>query len=89
LLTGVGTPEEYGAHSIRFSRGRTFIVQRISLTSDKASRHDCKRELFKKNSHNIKRLMFYAEYVLRLEFKLYADFDVEGKYVKNVGLLIT
>ena len=27
--------------------------------------------------------------VLRLEFKLYADLDEEGKYVKNVGLLIT
>jgi len=27
--------------------------------------------------------MFYAEYVLRLEFKLYADFDEEGKYIKK------
>lgn len=32
--------------------------------------------------------MFYAEYVLRLEFKLYADLDEEGKYVKNADLLI-
>jgi len=66
-------------------------VQRVSLPSNKASHHDCKRKLFfflKKTPHNIKRVMFYAEYVFRLEFKLYADLDEEGKYVKNAGLLI-
>jgi len=92
LLTGVGTPEEYGAHSMRFSREQTFIVQRIPLTSNKASHNDCKRKLFffkkKKNPTQYKSVMFYAEYVLRLEFKLYADLDEEGKYVKNADLLI-
>ena len=31
--------------------------------------------------------MFFAESVLRLEFKFYADLDEEVKYVKSVGLL--
>jgi len=53
LLTGVGTPEEYGAHSIWFSRRQTFIVKRISLTSNKASHHSCKRKLFFKKTHTI------------------------------------